>query len=110
MLFISVEDFLTQATAVPRISREEEKVLAQRMVAGDDTARETLVRSYLPLVASHIRRAPQDIRTLNTVYVCVAMLEKSVDRFHFQQDSETFTHHLGWGLRQCITRCIADRI
>lgn len=109
MLFISVEDFLTQASTMPRLSRDEEKALAQRMANGDQAARETLVRSYLPMVAGRIRQAPQNIRTLRTVYACIAALEKSVDRFDFQQGSEAFVHHLGWALRQCITRCLADR-
>lgn len=109
MLFISVEDFLIQAKAVSRLSRAEEKALAQRMAAGDKAARESLVRGYLPIVAFRIRLAPRQLHTLKTVYACVAVLEKSVDRFNFLQDSETFAHHLGWGLRQCITRCIADR-
>ena len=109
MLFVNAEDFLTQVRDIPRMSREEEKALAQRMISGDDTAREALVRGYLPLVACYIHRAPPAIRTLKTVYTCIKLLENRVDRFNFLQDSETFAHHLGWGLRQCITRCIAYR-
>jgi len=109
MLFISVEDFLNRASAIPHLSRCEEKVLAQRMAAGDPTARQALVRSYLPQAAAVVRRAPREIRTLHTVYVCIAAVEKGVDCFNFLQDSETFAHHLGWRLRQCITRCLAER-
>lgn len=109
MLFISVEDFLSQAKAMPRLSRDEEKALAAQMAAGDAAARDALIRSYLPLIAGHIQRAPQNIQTLRTVYAYIAELEKGVDRFNFQQDREPFTHHLSWRLRQCITRCIADR-
>ncbi|MBQ8768373.1 MAG: hypothetical protein IJZ15_01800 [Oscillospiraceae bacterium] len=109
MLFTGVEDFLTQAKAMPRLSRSEEKALARQMAAGDQAAREALIRSYLPLAAAHIRRAPREIRTLRTVYACIAAVEKGVDSFNFQQDGETFPHHLSWRLRQCITRCIADR-
>lgn len=108
MLFISVEDFLTQASGIPCLSRDAEKDLAQRMISGDRNAREMLVRSQLPLVAGYVRRAPQKIRTLRTVYVCIAATEKSVDSFNFLQDSETFVHHLSWRLRQCITGCLVD--
>lgn len=110
MLFISVEDFLSQVSGIKHLSRDEEKALAQRMNAGDRTAREALVRSRLPMVAAYVQRAPQTIRTLHTVYACIAALEKSVDCFNFLQNSEPFVHHLGWRLRQCITRCLADRI
>ena len=40
MLFISVEDFLAQVRAIPRLTREEEKALARRMLCGDEAARE----------------------------------------------------------------------
>ena len=109
MLFINVEDFLTHASIIPRLSREEEKILATKMAAGDSAAREALVQGYLYMVAAYVRRAPSQIRTLHTVYTCIASLEKAVDRFNFLQDGESFEHHLGWALRQCITRCIADR-
>lgn len=110
MLFVSVEDFLLQTGAISRLTRAREKTLAQCMVEGDEAARKMLVHSYLPMVAAYIRRAPRCIRTLRTVYACIAQVEKGVDTFNFQQEGETFTHHLGWRLRQCITRCIADRL
>lgn len=108
MLFISVEDFFTQADKIPRLTREEEKRLAREM-AQNPAARDQLIRGYLPMVAACIRHAPQELRTLQTVYVCVASLEKGVDSFNFLQDSETFSHHLSWRLRQCLTRCLAER-
>ena len=110
MLFIGAEDFFTQASAVPRLSREEEISLAKKMAEGDQSARQTLVRSYFPMVAGVIRRGPKAIQTLRTVYACIAELEKGVDGFNFLQDSEPFTHHLSRRLRQCIARAIADRI
>ena len=109
MLFISVEDFLTKTAGIPQLSRAEEKALAEQMAAGDRAARETIVRSHLPLAASVIQRAPADIRTLDTVYACIAAVENAVDSFNFQQEGETFVHHLSWSRRQCITGCIANR-
>ncbi len=109
MLFISVEDFFSQVSGIRHLSRTEEIELAQRMAEGDAAARDALVRSYLPMVAAHIRRAPQEIRTLHTVYTCIVSLQKGVDCFNFLQENESFVHHLSWRLRQCITRCIAQR-
>lgn len=108
MLFISIEDFFAQAKKLSALTREEERCLAEEMTQ-NTAAREQLIQSYLPMVASHIRRAPQELQTLNTVYTCVDTLEKGVDSFNFLQDSESFTHHLSLRLRQCIIRCIADR-
>ena len=109
MLYISVEDFLTQAKTAPCISWDEKKSLAQQMAAGDQAARQTLIRSHLPLVAAFVARAPQSIRTLHTVYACIAAVEKSLTKLPAQQDNKTFTHDLNWQLRQCITKCIADQ-
>lgn len=108
MLFINAEDFFAQAKNIPRLTREEEKQLAREM--GQNTAARTqLIRSYYPFVAARIRRAPRELQTLRTVYVCLASLEKGVDSFDFLQDNMPFVHHLGWRMRQCITQCLADR-
>ena len=109
MFFLSANDFFIKASRIPRLTREEEKTLAQQMAAGDERAREALVLGYLPFVAGYIRRCPPKLQTLSTVYTCITSLEKAVDQCHFLQDHETFIHHLSWRMRQCITKCIADR-
>jgi len=47
------------------------------------------------------------MQNLGMVLHCLQMLEKQVDKFNFQQDGETFTHRLSWGLRQAIASYIA---
>ena len=107
MLFISAEDFFAQAENAPRLTREEEKRLAQEL--GQNTvARTRLICNYLPFVAGRIRRTPKDIHTLHTVYACLAVLEKEVDNFDFLQDHERFIHRLSGKMRQCLTRCLAE--
>ena len=109
MLFITVDDFFQKIHGTTRLSRNDEKYYALKMKEGDAEARQAIVNSYLPMVASYIRRSPKELQTLETIYSCVRSLEKGVDGFNFLQDSETFTHHLSWRLRQCITRCLVDR-
>ena len=109
MLFITVDDFFQKVHGTTRLSRNDEKNYALKMKEGDAEARQAIVNSYLPMVASYIRRSPKELQTLETVYSCVRSLEKGVDGFNFLQDSETFTHHLSWRFRQCITRCLVDR-
>lgn len=108
MLFISVEDFLLQAEAIPKLTPEQEQTLAEQMATGDPAARGELIRGYLPVAAAFVRRAPRQIQTLRTVYACVAAVETGVDRFDFS-GREKFVNHLCWRLRQCITRCLADQ-
>ena len=109
MLFISVDDFFQKARGVRRLSRTDEKKYALKMREGDAEARQAIMNSYLPMVASYIRRSPKELQTLETIYSCVRSLEKGVDGFNFLQDNEMFSHHLSWRLRQCITRCLVDR-
>ena len=75
MLYITIEDFYAQAESAVHLTREQERACAAAMAAGDTDARRRLIQSYLPYVASAIRRAPADIRTLHTVYAAIAALE-----------------------------------
>ena len=109
MLYITVDDFYAKAGEMTRLTRQQERACAAAMATGDADARRRLIQSYLPYVASAIRCAPADIRTLHTVYAAIAALERGADTFNFQQEGETFAHHLSWRLRQCLVRCIADR-
>lgn len=109
MLFISVDDFFQKTRGITRLSKTDEKDFALKMKEGNTEARQAIVNSYLPMVASYIRRSPKELQTLETIYSCIRSLEKGVDSFNFLQNSETFTHHLSWRLRQCITRCLVDR-
>jgi DNA-directed RNA polymerase sigma subunit (sigma70/sigma32) len=109
MLYISKDDFYQKAKTAVHLTREQEKACALAMSNGDIAARQKIIESYLPQVAAAIRKSPEHIQTLNTVYNALATLEQGVDSFNFLQDSESFSHHLSWRLRQCIVRCIADQ-
>lgn len=109
MLFVSIDDFFQKSLSSHRLSKEDEKACVIKMSEGDTTARQDIVNSYLPLVASYVRRYPKEVQTLEMIYRCISTLEKGVDSFNFLQDNETFIHHMSWRLRQCITRYIADR-
>ena len=109
MIFVSVDDFFLKVRNATRLLRSDEKILALRMTEGDTEARKAIMNSYLPMVASYIRHSPKELQTLQTIYSCIRSLEKGVDHFDFLQESEMFTHHLSWRLRQCITRCLVDR-
>lgn len=109
MLYLTADDFLEKVKAIPRISREEELDCARKMNEGDAAARQRLTDGYLPQVAAHIRRMPENLQSLELVMRCCRAVEKAVDGFRFEQEGETFTHRLSWWLRQETTRYIADR-
>ena len=107
MLFINVQDFYNKAYGYKKLTREEEKALAQRM-KDEPEARQALINSYLPMTAGFIDRLKDDYQSLELVYRCMQALEKCVDSFNFQQDGESFAHRYNWYLRQAITRYIVD--
>jgi DNA-directed RNA polymerase sigma subunit (sigma70/sigma32) len=106
MVYVSIEDFYEKARACRKLSRAEEIQWAEKMKAGDPAAREMLVQSYLPMVAGHIKRLTPPMQTLGMAIYCHHALERAVDTFNFLQDSEPFSHHLSWALRQATTRYI----
>lgn len=106
MLFINVEEFFRVAKDARRLTREEEKLYATKMMEGDTEAREILIYSYFYFVAAYIKRYAPKIQTLNSVYQFLDTLEKAVDQFDFLQDNYTFINHLSKLFRQCITRCL----
>ena len=107
--YISVPDFLQKTALCPRLSRQEELVLAAAAANGDAAARQQLSQSYLPAVAGHIRSCSPQFQTLALVYACLQALEKAMDGFDFAQDSEPFSHRLSWWLRQTTVAYIAGR-
>lgn len=104
MVYISIDDFFEEAKSCVRLSRQEEIECARLMKNGDKLAKERLIKSYLPSVAAHIKRAPDSIRDLGLALYCRQALEKEGDSFNFLQDSEPFSHRLSWCLRQTVTK------
>ena len=109
MLYISTEDFYEKTKDLKILPRDEEKQLAEQMKNGDDAARQALIDSYTAMVTAVCKHQKPQFQSLELIYRCMSALEKAVDRFDFQQDSETFTHHLSWVLRQTTTRYMVDR-
>ena len=88
MIFISVNDFYEKAASFSVLSRQEEIECALLMKKGDQDARKRLMQSYLPMVASHIKRTASDMQTLGLVIYCQQALEKAVDSFDFFQKQQ----------------------
>lgn len=109
MMFLSIQDFYDKANAAKRLSREQEMACAARARAGDAEARSMLIQSYLPVVASHVKRLGKEYHSLELVYRFIAVLERETDRFDFLQDGESFTHRLYLCLGQALVGYIADK-
>ena len=106
MIYIDIEEFYEKASAYARLTRQEEIEYAKAMNAGDTTAREKLIQSYIPMVAGYIKHMKPHLRTLGLALYCMQALEKAVDSFDFLQDCEPFSHRLSWWLRQAVANYI----
>lgn len=106
MIYVSAEDFYKEAASIPPMPRQEELEYARQMKRGEISARECLIRGYLPMVAAHMKRLPKQNQTLGMLLFCRQALEKAVDSFDFLQDSEIFAHRLSWALRQATASYI----
>ena len=105
-MFISTEDFFNKINTMAPLTDEDFQTLVLRMRGGDEAARDALVRGFLPFVASFIRRAPRRIKTLHTVYACIACVEECVACADGARDKRAFAAELGRRLRQCVIRCL----
>ena len=107
MLYKSADEFFALAAAAETLSREEEKALSARMKEGDEAARKALIRGYLPLLASYLKRYT-DAPSLHLIYLGVETLEEAVSSFDFRSENPTFTRFLGDRVRRMMTRYVAD--
>lgn len=107
MLYKCADDFFKYAATVKRISREEEKELGLKMKEGDEEAKEALITSYLPVLASYLKRNSRE-PSLAFIYSGLVVLSDSVQNFNFQVENPTFTKFLGYKIRRMVTRFIAD--
>ena len=102
MLFLSAEDFYEKSRKYAKFSRAEEAELAELAKNGDDAAREKLVSSYLPTVASFARKTQKNC-SLELIYRLIDALEKEIDRF-----DGGFDRRLTFAMRKTLTEYIAD--
>lgn len=109
MVYIDIEDFFQKAAACKRLSRQEEIDCAIRMKAGDSDARERIIQSYLPIIAGHIKRLPEHMRTLGCALYFQAELEKAIDCFDFVQYREPFMNRINRICRQATAKYLARK-
>ncbi len=104
-----VRMYLKEIGRVPLLSAEEEKDLAERMVAGDEEAKNKLVEANLRLVVSIAKRyVGKGMFFLDLIQEGNIGLMKAVDKFDYEKGFK-FSTYATWWIRQAITRAIADQ-
>ncbi len=110
---ISIDDpvrlYLKEIGKVPLLSNDREKVLAERMMGGDECAKTELVEANLRLVVSIAKRyVGRGMYFLDLIQEGNLGLMKAVEKFDYTKGYK-FSTYATWWIRQAITRAIADQ-
>ena len=101
--------YLKEIGKVPLLTTEREKVLAERMMEGDEAAKTELVEANLRLVVSIAKRyVGRGMFFLDLIQEGNLGLMKAVDKFDYTKGYK-FSTYATWWIRQAITRAIADQ-
>ncbi len=107
----SIQMYLREIGQYPLLNAHEERVLAKRIVDGEEEARNLLARANLRLVVSiakkYVGRSP-DLTLLDLIQEGNLGLFKAVDKFDFTKGFK-FSTYATWWIRQAITRALADQ-
>ena len=105
----SVKMYLREIGKVPLLTPEEEAELAQKIVEGDEKAKEKMVESNMRLVVSIAKRyGGRGLDFLDLIQEGNTGLLRAVEKFDPAKGFK-FSTYATWWVRQAITRAIADQ-
>ena len=110
---IAVDDpvrmYLREIGRIPLLSYEEESELAQKVLEGDEDAKQKLAESNLRLVVSIAKKyVGRGMLLLDLIQEGNMGLIKAVEKFDYTKGYK-FSTYATWWIRQSITRAIADQ-
>ena len=110
---ISVDDpvrmYLREIGKIPLLTFDEELDLAQRILEGDEEAKQKLAESNLRLVVSIAKKyVGRGMLFLDLIQEGNMGLIKAVEKFDYTKGFK-FSTYATWWIRQAITRAIADQ-
>ena len=110
---VSVDDpvrmYLREIGKIPLLSFDEELELAQKVLEGDEYAKQKLAESNLRLVVSIAKKyVGRGMLFLDLIQEGNMGLIKAVEKFDYKKGYK-FSTYATWWIRQAITRAIADQ-
>jgi len=106
----NVQMYLREIGKTALLTSQEEKDLAKRILKGDESARQRLIKANLRLVVSiakrYVNRSPLSISDL--IQEGNIGLFKAVEKFDYTKGFK-FSTYATWWIRQAITRALADQ-
>ena len=104
-----VRMYLKEIGKVPLLSADEEIEYAKRMEEGDEEAKKRLAEANLRLVVSIAKRyVGRGMQFLDLIQEGNLGLIKAVEKYDYRKGFK-FSTDATWGIRQAITRAIADQ-
>lgn len=104
-----VKIHLREIGKIPLLTAEEEGELAERIVNGDDEARDRLITANMRLVVSIAKHyVGRGMPLLDLIQEGYSGLIKAVEKFDYTKGFK-FSTYATWWIRQSITRAIADQ-
>lgn len=114
VMSVSVDDpvkmYLKDIGKVPLLSADEERVLAKKIMEGDQYAKSVLCEANLRLVVSVAKRyvGKTSMSFLDLIQEGNMGLLRAVDKFDYTKGFK-FSTYATWWIRQAITRAMADQ-
>ena len=104
-----VRMYLREIGKIPLLTYDEELELAQRIINGDEEAKQKLAESNLRLVVSIAKKyLGRGMLFLDLIQEGNMGLIKAVEKFDYEKGYK-FSTYATWWIRQAITRAIADQ-
>jgi len=107
----AVQVYLKEIGKTPLLTKQEERDLAKRSAAGDEEARQKLMKANLRLVVSiakrYANRTP-NLSILDLIQEGNIGLSRAVEKFDYRKGFK-FSTYATWWIRQAITRALADQ-
>lgn len=104
-----IKMYLREIGSIPLLTHEEEIELAQKVLDGDDNAKNKLIESNLRLVVSIAKKhTNRGLKLLDLIQEGNMGLMKAVEKFEYEKGFK-FSTYATWWIRQAITRAIADQ-
>ena len=107
----AVQMYLKEIGRTALLTKDEEKDLAKRNEAGDEEARQKLIKANLRLVVSiakrYANRTPH-LSILDLIQEGNLGLSRAVEKFDYRRGFK-FSTYATWWIRQAITRALADQ-